>query len=332
MPSGTQQLFVIIYNLIPGGIKMAQKRRRSNKLSDRTAIALCAGIVAAIFVIVIAFMITYSGRDKDASTSSKAASGKAPSSSQQASSTASSSKATSSSASDSVQSSSQLASSAASASKVTPSAAASSKRPASGALTLSPFVGQTSDWRLLLANRNNVVTGYSPDTTSIPRANCQDGQDYRFDSRAYDDLMNMINAAADDGVKLTVVSSYRRYESQQRLYNKKVQYYKNKGYSDADAREVAATVVAVPGTSDHGLGLAVDFNYLSPKYENTKELTWLRNNAEEYGFVMRYPKNKENVTGVIYEPWHYRYVGVDNAVKMNDEGLCLEEYVEKLVK
>ena len=79
MLSGTQQLFTIIYNLIPGGIKMAQKRRRSNKLSDRTAIALCAGIVAAIFVIVIAFMITYSGRDKNASTSSKAASGKAPS-------------------------------------------------------------------------------------------------------------------------------------------------------------------------------------------------------------------------------------------------------------
>ncbi len=309
---------------------MAQKRRRSNKLSDRTAIALCAGIVAAIFVIVIAFMITYSGRDKNASTSSKAASSKAPSSSVAASSDiASSSEATSSAASSSAQSSSQQA---ASVSKATPSAAASSKRPASGALTLSPFVGQTSDWRLLLANRNNVVTGYSPDTTSIPRANCQDGQDYRFDSRAYDDLMNMINAAADDGVKLTVVSSYRRYESQQRLYNKKVQYYKNKGYSDADAREVAATVVAVPGTSDHGLGLAVDFNYLSPKYENTKELTWLRNNAEEYGFVMRYPKNKENVTGVIYEPWHYRYVGVDNAVKMNDEGLCLEEYVEKLVK
>jgi D-alanyl-D-alanine carboxypeptidase len=196
--------------------------------------------------------------------------------------------------------------------------------------SVSAFVGQSDDWRLLLANRNNVIDNYEPEVTRIPREHCQDSQNYRIDSRVYDELMAMILAAEEDGVKLTVVSSYRPYSSQQRLYNNKVNYYINRGYSRANAELLASTVVAIPGTSDLNLGLAVDFNYLEQSDENKPELVWLRENAEQYGFVMRYPKNKENVTGVIYEPWHYRYVGAEHAKMMNEMDYCLEQYLAYL--
>lgn len=210
------------------------------------------------------------------------------------------------------------------------SSAVSSEQPTVSVYSVSTFVGQSDDWRLLMSNRNNVISDYEPEVTRIPEEYCQDSQNYRIDSRVYDDLMAMIAAASEDGVKLTVVSSYRPYSSQERLYNNKVNYYINKGYSRANAERLASTVVAIPGTSDHNLGLAVDFNYLEQSDEDKPELVWLRENAEQFGFVMRYPEGKENVTGVIYEPWHYRYVGVEHAAAMNEQGLCLEEYVEQL--
>ena len=214
-----------------------------------------------------------------------------------------------------------------------PSSTASRTQTTVSTYSLSSFVGQSSDWRLALANRNNVIEldESAFETTRIPSKYCQDSQNYRFDSRAYDDLISMIEAAEADGVKLIVLSSYRKYSSQQRLFKNKVNYYLNKGYSQENAEKLAATVVAPPGTSDHNLGLAVDFNTLQQSDENIPSLKWLREHAEQYGFVMRYQKNKQNVTGVIYEPWHYRYVGVEHAAAMNDAGMCLEEYVESLV-
>lgn len=203
---------------------------------------------------------------------------------------------------------------------------------ASEVYAVSAYVGQPDDWRLLLANRNNIVKNYAPKVKQFDRRYCQNDVKYYFDERAFDDAMNMINAALDDGIKLIILSSYRTYERQQTLYNNKVNYYLNKGYSASSAKTHAATVVAVPGTSDHNLGLAIDFNYLEQKDENSKELKWLRANAERFGFVMRYPKGKENVTGVIYEPWHYRYVGTENAERMNELNMCLEEYAEYLSK
>lgn len=194
------------------------------------------------------------------------------------------------------------------------------------------FTGQVKDWRLMLANRMNIIDDYTPNIKSIGTQHCQNGDDYEVDERIYDDLIAMINAAADDGVKLVAVSAYRTYEFQQKLYDRKVQYYIDQGYSKSGAENKAGTIVAVPGTSDHSLGLAVDFNYLEQHYENTKELMWLKENAEEYGFVMRYAKDKETLTGVIYEPWHYRYVGKENAKIMNDKNMCLEEYVQYLTK
>ena len=144
--------------------------------------------------------------------------------------------------------------------------------------------------------------------------------------------MDMILAAREDGINLVILSTYRTYARQTELYNNKVKYYLNKGYSQANAEKHASTVVAIPGTSDHNLGLAIDFNYLEEKYENKPSLKWLREIGEKYGFVMRYPKGKENITGVIYEPWHFRYVGKEHAKIMNEKNMCLEEYVEYLSK
>ncbi len=210
--------------------------------------------------------------------------------------------------------------------------ATSSAGASSDVYTVSPYIGQNSDWRLLMANRNNVVDNYSPVVKQFDRKYCQNDVKYYFDERAFDDAMDMILAAREDGVILVILSTYRTYQRQTELYNNKVQYYLNQGYSKENAKKHAATVVAIPGTSDHNLGLAIDFNYLEEQYENKPSLKWLRENGEKFGFVMRYPKGKEDVTGVIYEPWHFRYVGVEHAKKMNELGMCLEEYVEYLSK
>ena len=101
-------------------------------------------------------------------------------------------------------------------------------------------------------------------------------------------------------------------------------------YSDADAKTAAAKVVAIPGTSDHNLGLAVDLDSVETTYENTPQFKWLKEHCTEYGFVLRYPKDKSEITGIIYEPWHYRFVGVKAAKEMVDKNMCLEEYVEYL--
>ena len=188
----------------------------------------------------------------------------------------------------------------------------------------------TDDWKLIVANSDNIVSDYYIDLSVIPSEFCQDGIDFEIDSRAYDDLVNMLYTAEDDGVHLNVLSSYRTYEYQNTLYQNKVSYYLNMGYEQLEAEKAAATVVAIPGTSDHNIGLACDFNYLEQEYEDTEELTWLKNNAERFGFVMRYPKGKEDITKIIYEPWHYRYVGVEHAKQMNKLNMCLEEYVEYL--
>ena len=102
------------------------------------------------------------------------------------------------------------------------------------------------------------------------------------------------------------------------------------GMSEEEAKKEAATRVAIPGTSEHHLGLAVDINSVETSFENTKAFKWLQKNAENYGFVLRYPKDKKAITKIIYEPWHYRYVGVEHAKEMNRLGLCLEEYIDLL--
>lgn len=153
------------------------------------------------------------------------------------------------------------------------------------------------------------------------------------DRRIYDDLIAMLQAAKSEGLNPLICSSYRTNEKQEQLYQNKVSEYLSQGYSKVEASDKAAFWVARPGTSEHQLGLAVDIvstknQRLDRSQENTVEQQWLIQNSWKYGFVLRYPTNKNSITGVGYEPWHYRYVGKEHAKKINELGVCLEEYVK----
>lgn len=147
---------------------------------------------------------------------------------------------------------------------------------------------------------------------------------------ACDELDRMISDAKKEGVKLWISSGYRSVELQTKLFKRQIDREKSKAViSQKEAEKRAATVVARPGTSEHNTGLAVDFNGVEDNFYTTNEYKWLTENAHKYGFIERYQKKWKNVTGVIYEPWHFRYVGKDNAEKIKNSGLCLEEYVSK---
>ncbi len=145
----------------------------------------------------------------------------------------------------------------------------------------------------------------------------------------YPYLTAMLEAAWKDGVNLKVLSPYRSYATQQRLFNNKVQRVIDSGTPAERAEEVAATVVARPGTSEHHTGLAIDFNSVEDSFEKTSMYKWLDKNAQDYGFILRYTAEKQEITGVIHESWHWRFVGINEAKKIKASGLCLEEYLEK---
>ena len=154
-------------------------------------------------------------------------------------------------------------------------------------------------------------------------------------TEAADAFLSMQAAAAKDGVDVRMQSGYRSVSYQKKLYNNKTQYYRNKGLSEAAAREKAATIVNPPGCSEHNCGLAADLNSpehttLDTGFADTAAFRWLCENAEQYGFILRYPKEAESVTGITYEPWHWRYVGPENAALLNQSGLCLEDAVAVL--
>ena len=127
-----------------------------------------------------------------------------------------------------------------------------------------------------------------------------------------------------------IQSAYRSPEYQEELFNNKVQEFIDMGKSPEEAEILAVKWVNKSETSEHNLGLAVDFNNIKTDFENTKEFAWLIENAENYGFILRYRKEKEEITGVSYEPWHWRYVGQEHAKKINELDMCLEEYIEYL--
>ena len=152
---------------------------------------------------------------------------------------------------------------------------------------------------------------------------------------ACDAFLEMQKAAAADGVTVWMQSGYRSVKYQTSLYERKTKYYLDKGYDNATAREKAAAVVNPPGYSEHNCGLAADLNSpehtgLDEGFEKTAAFRWLCEHAGDYGFILRYPRDAEDKTEIIYEPWHWRYVGVENAAKINASGLCFEEYIETL--
>jgi D-alanyl-D-alanine carboxypeptidase len=190
-------------------------------------------------------------------------------------------------------------------------------------------------WYLKLANDwNTLPADYDSTFTAVEYGGNLSGK--LFDSRAVDALREMLAAgnAADPTFNLQPVSCYRSVALQKSLYDRQVKRQLQQGMSQEKAEEVAATIVKRPGQSEHNTGLAADIGgsgdySLEQSFERTPAFKWLYENCAEYGFILRFPKNKENVTGVIYEPWHYRYVGKEVAKEIMSQGLCLEEYLEK---
>lgn len=183
------------------------------------------------------------------------------------------------------------------------------------------------DELLTLVNFENTI----PKDWKVDLVQLNNGQS--VDRRIYDDLIAMLQSAKSEGLNPLICSSYRTNEKQEQLYQNKVSEYLSQGYSKVEASDKAAFWVARPGTSEHQLGLAVDIvstknQRLDRSQENTVEQQWLIQNSWKYGFVLRYPTNKNSITGVGYEPWHYRYVGKKHAKKINELGVCLEEYVK----
>lgn len=187
-------------------------------------------------------------------------------------------------------------------------------------------------WNLKLVNPKTALpNGFTVRTEKIKAAYARD-VGMLYDARAVSYLNAMCAAAEKDGVNLLVISSFRTNARQTTLYNNQVKKQKanHPDWSDEQVKKYAATISAYPGTSEHELGLAVDFNSVEESFENTKQFQWLKTHAAEYGFIMRYAKEKQDITGVIYEPWHYRYVGEKHAKKINQLGYCLEEYINYL--
>lgn len=176
-------------------------------------------------------------------------------------------------------------------------------------------------WPLLLVNKWNPI----PEDYDIELTQLDNGQS--IDSRIYDALQEMFDAARADGIYPIVAAGYRTAEKQQSIMDEKIQELRAQGYSKADAKKEAKRLVAEPGASEHQLGIAVDINADGIHSTGNEVYQWLANHAYHYGFIQRYPESKVEITGINYEPWHYRYVGIDAAKEIHDQGICLEEYL-----
>ena len=186
-----------------------------------------------------------------------------------------------------------------------------------------------NDELLTLVNYKNKI----PDDWKVDLVSLNDQQS--IDQRAYQELKNMLNDAKKQGLNIIVCSSYRTYDKQKELFVNKVKEYLKEGYGYNEAQEAASMWVAKPNTSEHQLGLAVDLvskknQRLDDSQERTSEQQWLIKNCWRYGFILRYPSNKSDLTKVGYEPWHYRFVGKEHAKKITEQGVCLEEYLNNL--
>ncbi len=189
----------------------------------------------------------------------------------------------------------------------------------------------SNEWNLILVNPwNPVPSDYEINLISI-------GYGHSVDARCYPDLQNMLADCRSVGLYPLVCSSYRTMEMQKELFKERVEELTAQGYSKKAAKKKAATSVAKPGTSEHQLGLAVDIvdqnhQLLDSSQEQTLVQQWLMQNSWKYGFILRYPNGTSDLTGIIYEPWHYRYVGKKAAKEIYDQGVCLEEYLQNTVQ
>ena len=191
-----------------------------------------------------------------------------------------------------------------------------------------PVDGTALPWNLTLVNYEHPIEEM-PDIDLVHLK-----YEQSIDARCYPDLQEMMDDCRACGLDPKIWSSFRTHEKQQQLYKEKVQSLINKGYSQEDAKVEAARSVAPPGTSEHELGLAVDIASVNkanfrPDEPPTEVQKWRMENCWNYGFILRYPPDKTDITGIVFEPWHYRYVGREDAKKIHELGITLEEYVAR---
>lgn len=197
--------------------------------------------------------------------------------------------------------------------------------------TYSPSTSHLSkdDWQLVLVNKQHPV----PEDYTFTLGKIKGSM--KCDIRIIDDLMDMMQTAKADGIKLVVCSPYRDYNRQTVLFNRKIDYYMEKGHSYMEAYKFASMTVTVPGASEHQIGLALDivsttYSGLEIGFGETTAGKWLKEHCDEFGFILRYPEGKEYITGIQYEPWHFRYVGKEAAAEIMERDITLEEFLEEL--
>ena len=184
-------------------------------------------------------------------------------------------------------------------------------------------------WNLLLVNKQHPIPEDYTFTLGTIKGSMQ------CDERIITPLTDMFAAAKEDGINLIVCSPYRDITRQEYLFDRKMKNYLNTGYSYMDAYKTASITVTVPGASEHQVGLAVDiisdkYNALNEGFGETDAGIWLKEHSADYGFILRYPKGKEDITGIQYEPWHFRYVGKDAALIIMQQDIALEEFIDRL--
>lgn len=211
------------------------------------------------------------------------------------------------------------------------------------------ILGASHSQKLLKQNTGTVGTeGFSKDDWNLILVNKQHPvpEDYTFemgtitanmkcDARILPELFAMLQAAKEDGVNLIVCSPYRDISLQNVLFERKINLYMGQGDNYMEAYKKASQIVTVPGASEHQIGLALDiicdtYTILDEGFGKTAAGQWLWEHSREYGFILRYPEGKEHITGIDYEPWHFRYVGKEAAAIIMGNGLTLEEFVESI--
>jgi len=183
--------------------------------------------------------------------------------------------------------------------------------------------GHEEGWQLILVNKWNPM----PEDYQVELTELSNGQS--VDKRIYPALQKMFDSARREGIYPTVASGYRTAEKQQSLMDEKIAEYRAEGLTRGEAERKAKKWVAVPGTSEHQLGLGVDINADGVHSKGKEVYAWLDKNGYKFGFIRRYPQDKTAVTGIINEPWHYRFVGIEAAGEIYRRGVCLEEYLHQ---
>lgn len=188
-------------------------------------------------------------------------------------------------------------------------------------------ISYQKDWNMILVNKEHPIpNNYTFTQKTIP------GYTMKVDERIYDSLLAMLNDGKKDGCRFLICSAYRPYSRQTEIYNSHIRDFRASGYSEEKAKELTELSIAVPNCSEHQTGLTVDivatyYQQLNYNFANTKEAKWLKEHAHEYGFILRYPKDKTNITRITFEPWHFRYVGVEAATEIYNLDICYEEYL-----